>query len=339
MPKAKPYLPKRAAQHVSETAALRLFRERIPDDWVVRDLSERDYGLDSLVEIPTDGVLTGRVLGAQIKGDAALSLKGRETIGVSSVSRGTYNYLLRLPMPTYLFVCSATDRQVYWASLRAHRRDVAPRAGPPRISLDRWQNLSRFGQLSLMRSHALEQAWPQVEAAIVGALTAFNGLGPLYLGCKRSPPGEPVPTMVQFLVTQHHEFNRVLHRYKVGVGAKRFPSLRKLHAQARSAGGVTSRGVFTYEQARAVLASFIGDYIVLVREAFEQVTQVQRAYWSERHPYLVTQLDLFAPGFNDEDWFSRYYFDEYESDTAHVMLTAFEDLDEGVLRDLSGDQA
>jgi hypothetical protein len=187
-----------------------------------------------------------------------------------------------------------------------------------------------------MRSHALEQAWPQVEAAIVGSLTAFNGLGPLYLGCKRGPPAEPVPTMIQFLVTQHHEFNRVLHRYSIGVGAKRFPSLRKLHAQASAVGGVTSRGVFTYEQARAVLASFMSNYIDRVRDAYDQVTTAQRPYWSERHPYLVTHLDLFAPVFNDEDWFSRYYFDEYEFDTAHITLQAFEDLDKGVRRDLNG---
>ncbi|WP_165835406.1 hypothetical protein [Chryseobacterium viscerum] len=44
-------LPKRVPQHISETASFKLFSSNIPDNWIIRDITERDYGIDCYLEL------------------------------------------------------------------------------------------------------------------------------------------------------------------------------------------------------------------------------------------------------------------------------------------------
>ena len=336
MPKNSADYPLRAVQHVSETKAIALFRKRLPSAWVIRELSERDYGLDALVEIPTKGRMMGKVIAAQLKGDATLTLAHRDIVNISKLEASTYNYLLDLPVPSYLFVVAHTDKAIYWASLRAHQRQTQT-AGKPLIQLRRGQDFSKSGLLALRQSQRLESIWPQVEAAVVGALMAFNGLGPIYLGCKRGDPTAPVPSTVQFLLTQHYTFNRLLQRHLAGGAPNAIPSLKAVYRRAVAGGQLTSRGVFTHQFANETFQSFVSGYLDVIHQAFALVTDTQRSYWKSRYPQLLLHLDLFGPVFNDEDWFPRYHFDEFENETSHVSLAMFEDLDELTRRTLNGD--
>lgn len=62
-------MSRRAQNHITETRSLKIFLNLVPDEWVVRDLSERDYGTDLLVEIfTTEGQPTGYTFWVQLKG-------------------------------------------------------------------------------------------------------------------------------------------------------------------------------------------------------------------------------------------------------------------------------
>jgi hypothetical protein len=43
--------PQRSQQHISETKSFKIFSSKIPDNWLVREITERDYGVDCYIEI------------------------------------------------------------------------------------------------------------------------------------------------------------------------------------------------------------------------------------------------------------------------------------------------
>jgi len=327
-------LPIRAPQHVADTVAVLLFKKSLPKDWVVRELSERDYGIDALVEITSGGRMTGNVIAAQLKGDSRLTLGKRESKLFRRLKRSTYKYLLGLPTPSYLFVCAEAEQQVYWASLNQCERERGEiDTGAPAVRLHGSQDLSEVGQLALWVSILRERRWPSVETAIVGALMAFNGLGPLYLACKRAATSEPAPSTVQFLLIQHYEFNALLQRYVMLSQAKP-AALQDIYNRAAATGGLTATGVFTVGFVTEVFREFIFAYCDAIEACFHMVTQKQRAYWCAKYTYLLFHLTTYPPVFNDTDWAARYFFDEYERETRHINLAHFADLDEGTRSDL-----
>jgi len=52
-----PTLPTRTQDHRIDSLAIRFIRNNIPDSWIDRDLSERDYGIDMAIEIFQDSIL------------------------------------------------------------------------------------------------------------------------------------------------------------------------------------------------------------------------------------------------------------------------------------------
>ncbi|CTZ96588.1 hypothetical protein DN792_25290 [Escherichia coli] len=52
--------PKRDNNHIIETFSYKVFSNSIPNQWIIRDLTKRDYGTDVLIEYVTDsGDVTG----------------------------------------------------------------------------------------------------------------------------------------------------------------------------------------------------------------------------------------------------------------------------------------
>ena len=68
----------RTYQHIIDTASVKLTLNSLPDYWVIRDLNERDYGIDLMIEIFTKSGFdkqghetydaTGQICYLQIKG-------------------------------------------------------------------------------------------------------------------------------------------------------------------------------------------------------------------------------------------------------------------------------
>src|ERR1700730_6685502 len=58
--------PQRSAQHVSESASAKLLRACLPATWLIRELTERDYGIDVLIEIITNGQMAGNMVAGQV---------------------------------------------------------------------------------------------------------------------------------------------------------------------------------------------------------------------------------------------------------------------------------
>ena len=105
-------LPKRPQTHVTETESWRLLQAIAPKDWIVREVSERDYGIDAYIEFASaGGHITGKLMSVQLKG--VKSIKWKTARGIQSarspqIKSATANYRLLLPVPVFLFVADLT---------------------------------------------------------------------------------------------------------------------------------------------------------------------------------------------------------------------------------------
>lgn len=61
-------LPKRVDEHVTETSSWRILQVTAPTEWIVREVSERDFGIDCYIEITIkDRHITGELISAQLR--------------------------------------------------------------------------------------------------------------------------------------------------------------------------------------------------------------------------------------------------------------------------------
>ena len=44
-------LPERIDKHITETSSYKIFSCEIPDSWIIREVTERDYGIDCYIEV------------------------------------------------------------------------------------------------------------------------------------------------------------------------------------------------------------------------------------------------------------------------------------------------
>ena len=84
--------PKRTETHRIDTLAVRRLMSSMPANWIVRDLSERDYGIDLMLEYFEGEEPTGRTVYMQVKGTSKKiePKDGRVTFGNFPVSTLTY---------------------------------------------------------------------------------------------------------------------------------------------------------------------------------------------------------------------------------------------------------
>jgi hypothetical protein len=101
--------PKRTNTHVTEAGSWRLLQSLAPEEWIVREVSEWDYGTDAYIElVEATGEITGHLLSGQLKGVQSIEWQPSEDGGriarSPSVKTSTAAYWLGLPIPVFLFV-------------------------------------------------------------------------------------------------------------------------------------------------------------------------------------------------------------------------------------------
>jgi hypothetical protein len=99
-----------------------------PRQWIVREISERDYGIDAYVEIATEGgAITGNLISLQLKG--VQQIRWREVKGGSrratspQINKSTANYWLGLPIPVFLLLADLAANNIYYATVESQLRN------------------------------------------------------------------------------------------------------------------------------------------------------------------------------------------------------------------------
>lgn len=111
-------LPKRVPQHISETASYKLFSKEIPDNWIVRELTERDYGIDCYLEMTNDqNELTGELALIQLKSRQSIPWTKDEYYALTDIDISTSNYWYKIVVPVFIFLADIERQELYYLSV------------------------------------------------------------------------------------------------------------------------------------------------------------------------------------------------------------------------------
>ncbi|WP_290524100.1 DUF4365 domain-containing protein [Alcanivorax sp.] len=131
----------RTQAHIVDSRSVKAVIAQLPHHWVVRELTERDYGIDLMVEIFTQGSqdakgkdtfeATGSVFHIQVKGtEKSLNPVHEGTINYC-INKKSLSYVERFSIPFFLFRVSVADPQtIYFLWIQRYIKDVMDRETP-----------------------------------------------------------------------------------------------------------------------------------------------------------------------------------------------------------------
>lgn len=111
----------RTATHITDTRSIRLVASLISEDWLVRGLEERDYGVDLTLEFFDGDKPKGQFALVQVKG----TIKNfGDPVTLYDFPVKTAEYAKEFDIPFFVFYVSLADEEVYFVWLQeCLRRD------------------------------------------------------------------------------------------------------------------------------------------------------------------------------------------------------------------------
>jgi uncharacterized protein YpmS len=81
--------PTRYNCHISESNSFDILSSVLPDEWIIRELTERDYGVDLYVEIVGENKkITGELVALQVKSSTKIKFNKNDQFTYSNGDRG-----------------------------------------------------------------------------------------------------------------------------------------------------------------------------------------------------------------------------------------------------------
>lgn len=134
----------RSNTHITETKSIKKVLNSLPDHWVIRELSERDYGTDLVIEIfspcgkDKNGYVnydtTGAICNIQLKGTINdIKINSDDNMTVSQqIPKKTLLYAEKFPVPFFLFKVnvSSNSSDSYFVWLQRYITDVLDQKEP-----------------------------------------------------------------------------------------------------------------------------------------------------------------------------------------------------------------
>lgn len=112
----------RVENHETETHSRVIFEAAIVNhgDMLFRTISERDYGVDGVVELFSDGTPTGRMAYIQFKGTKYIieKLKRTNEVSCSGISKSNLSYCRQINIPVMLVYVSKASGKFYYIDLQ-----------------------------------------------------------------------------------------------------------------------------------------------------------------------------------------------------------------------------
>ena len=117
-------LPKRNENHIRETAAFKIFERIIPNEWIIREVTERDYGIDCYLELCEAGFVSGKLLTVQLKSSESISLRENNNFVVYyDINSSTVNYWNQIPVPVLFIYIDIEKELPYYLNIKQMVRE------------------------------------------------------------------------------------------------------------------------------------------------------------------------------------------------------------------------
>lgn len=116
--------PVRHKNHVNETMSWAIAKNIIPQSWILRELSKKDYGVDAYLELILNdkGLVTGDVCYIQLKSTEKIKWKNNIS-KLPNIKKSTINYWLNLPAPVFIFYIDLSSKELYFCCINKFIRE------------------------------------------------------------------------------------------------------------------------------------------------------------------------------------------------------------------------
>jgi Domain of unknown function (DUF4365) len=174
--------PNRTSSHISESASWKILQHSLPPEWIIREPTERDYGVDYYVEIVRhNNQVTGELCILQLKSSKCVKWKKTQsTMGrkarFKGIKKSTVNYWMGLPVPVFLMWAEVDTGKMYFASVKEQVRAQFPAYRDQKqntIGFDFYSDLCMDGargeQLFLVHYH-VERLYERFASCLAGLL-------------------------------------------------------------------------------------------------------------------------------------------------------------------------
>lgn len=112
-------LPNRIDTHIQESESYKIFAQYMPKTWVIRSMTERDYGIDLFIEIASDNKMTGRLFTCQLKSINEIN----NNLTCYNIESSSFNYWYLLPTQTFVFFVDIKNKEVYFCNIKEYIRE------------------------------------------------------------------------------------------------------------------------------------------------------------------------------------------------------------------------
>ncbi|RIJ09706.1 DUF4365 domain-containing protein [Pseudomonas sp. 91RF] len=117
------WLPDRHSSHIVDTQAKNILRITLPQEWLLRELSENDYGIDFQLEfVSSENKIIGQIAAIQLKGTASSKLNGDDGRHNIAVRTKTLQMWIGYEVPVFLILVDVSARLAYVKSIEHETR-------------------------------------------------------------------------------------------------------------------------------------------------------------------------------------------------------------------------
>jgi hypothetical protein len=286
--------PQRTDNHIAETKSWRLLAGLAPDEWILREVSERDYGVDAYIEIATaSGEITGELISVQLKSTELAEWKGpnpgKRKATSPSIATSTARYWLNLPVPVFLFVADTKAKDIFFVSVEPQIRGQMDKLDQQRtISFDLRENHSLRSETAAERIRTLavtERFHPQFTVHVTSLLSSIDSFGHYIL----SNQGRDLFMEVE--IESHMQFRNIYECCRRAALVLNISWTLESLADAYRRDRARWKDEYCYlheETLDGLLQNLQKIFPVLVRHAVQLITKTQRHYWFGKDPVLFT---------------------------------------------------
>ena len=106
--------PQRIDSHIIESESVKIFESVVPKEWVVRKVSESDYGVDLYVEICDNHSMMGQLFSVQLKGTSSPQYDAKKAnLSFYGLKPSTLNYWYNLPVPVLFVLIDIVQKECF----------------------------------------------------------------------------------------------------------------------------------------------------------------------------------------------------------------------------------
>jgi hypothetical protein len=263
----------------------------LPDEWVWRHITGRDYGVDVIVELVemSDGVgyLPGNLVSVQAKGVAELTWRRNGTARIAGIKKRTVTYWMNLPMPVFLCVYEASTKNTYFTDVKRCVRANYGQMLQARKTVS-FEVLKAFplneeiGLFWFVRSFLREMAFPRFADSLKMLITHERSFSFLQQELRARPrEGEVDEMSITTLISYVHACQLVSSYLGDAWKGPTMKDVFQRDARRLLRDGISSGAVaWGYDALEP-------HYQALLKSGKQLVTEVERQFWATHDAWLV----------------------------------------------------